>query len=412
MKQYTSFKQYMNIHYSDLMQKDLSKYLLSKYGTATINGIEYDFDGVQIKNFEVIGIQFTKSELDNVEFDCFVEAEFYFMLKQDNDFKYFKGNKGYFGCHFKGSFRNGFKLSNSKTEMIDRKPFTERLTKALVHVIDKEKMELYATKFLKYYCPEALKKPMPLDLTKILNDKGVYWYRAPLTSGVYGKTYFADDIAEVYDENGDAKTVKVSRGTILINPSKHEERGNGALRNTIVHEAVHWFFHSNYFEHRLLLDNKLTCAVCYKSDRYEDDDDIKWMESQARSLAPKILMPKKMFLKKYKETYAHCRKTARALKNIFGLQRKIDTLSDTIEILARFFEVSKLSVKYRLIELGITEADGVLNWNEESRRYFPTFQFNTSRLKHHQTFFVSQSSYFSLIQNDNEIEQADRKSVV
>ena len=90
MKQYTSFKQYMNIHYSDLMQKDLSKYLLSKYGTATINGIEYDFDGVQIKNFEVIGIQFTKSELDNVEFDCFVEAEFYFMLKQDNDFKYFR----------------------------------------------------------------------------------------------------------------------------------------------------------------------------------------------------------------------------------------------------------------------------------------------------------------------------------
>ena len=269
-------------------------------------------------------------------------------------------------------------------------------------------MELYATIFLKYYCPEALKKPMSLDLTKILNAKGVTWHSAPLTSGVYGKTYFADDYAQIYDENHKPQIVKVKRGTILINTLKASERGDGALRNTIVHEAVHWHFHNNYFSLKHLLNNEATCAVCYKSDSQIDDEDIKWMESQARSLAPKILLPKKMFLKKFKEEYKIHQRIARSLRKIYGMQRDADILSDTICSLAKFFDVSRASVKYRLIELGYTEADGVLNWNSETKSYFPTYDFNKEKLKDHQTFHISRESYLNLIEHDNSIVQAIR----
>ena len=249
---------------------------------------------------------------------------------------------------------------------------------------------------------------MALDLTKILNDKGITWHSAPLTSGVFGKTYFADDVAEVYDSNKNRVRITVKRGTILINTIKADERGDGALRNTIVHEAVHWFFHNNYFALRHLLNNKLTCSICYRSEHLSEDDEIKWMESQARSLAPKILMPKVMFLRKFKELYKKNKKISKSLSNLFGMRKESDILFDTVIDLANFFEVSKQSVKYRLIELGYFEADGVANFNSLAKKYYETFMFDKNKLKEHQTFYLPQESFISLLENDSRILIATR----
>ena len=62
--------------------------------------------------------------------------------------------------------------------------------------------------------------------------------------GVFGKIYFSDDEADYY--NGQLIHGQVSRGTILVSDQKAYERGKKAFRNTIIHEAVHWFFHSNF----------------------------------------------------------------------------------------------------------------------------------------------------------------------
>lgn len=410
MPKYESFTQYLSIHYSKMLCDELAKFILREGRKESKRKNEtFQYNGVQIHNGGIIGVKFTKSELEHVEFEVFIRVDYYLVKNnRSGEPTLVPGDGHLYSTHMRGGFNTGFEIGGGKTEKINKKPFTERLTKALVHVIDKEKMEQYATKFLKYYCPEALETPMALDLTKILNDKGVTWHSAPLTSGVFGKTYFADDVAEIYDENQCRKRVNIKRGTILINTIKADERGDGALRNTIVHEAVHWFYHNNYFGLRHLLNNEQTCAICYKSEREIDDEDIKWMESQARSLAPKILLPKKMFIKKFKEEYKHHKNVAKSLSNIFGMQRDAEILAETITTLASFFEVSKQSVKYRLIELGYVEADGVLNYNPDAKRYFTNYQFNKKKLSDHQTFHLSKESYLNLLESNQIISEAIR----
>lgn len=64
---------------------------------------------------------------------------------------------------------------------------------------------------------------MKVDLGKAYQEKGIKVYKAPLTSDVYCKTYFADDGAEVYDEENNAKRVEVKSGTIPINYNKFKQ---------------------------------------------------------------------------------------------------------------------------------------------------------------------------------------------
>ena len=86
---------------------------------------------------------------------------------------------------------------------------------------------------------------MAIDVNKILFSNGIEWYLAPLPHDVHGKTYFAADEVEIYNQDKIIKK-KINRGTILINQEKLYERTIGSVRNTIIHEVVHWFFHNNY----------------------------------------------------------------------------------------------------------------------------------------------------------------------
>ena len=154
MPQYESFQEYLKVNYLEVMQKSFKKFIIKEMNEETNN--LYNFRVAIINDFEIIGVKFTKSELEKVEFDVFLSIEYVVGYGVENPiFK--SGTHHLFSCHFKGSFRDGFVLAEKKIEKINRRPFLERITKNLVHVIDKEKMELYATKFLKYYCKKRLK---------------------------------------------------------------------------------------------------------------------------------------------------------------------------------------------------------------------------------------------------------------
>ena len=62
------------------------------------------------------------------------------------------------------------------------------------------------------------------------------------------------------------------------------------------------------------------------------------LEWQAHRLAPRILMPKEMFKEKVRQ---------------YVCTREINSCEELISKLSRFFGVSRLSVKYRLIEVGL-----------------------------------------------------------
>ena len=74
------------------------------------------------------------------------------------------------------------------------------------------------------------------------------------------------------------------------------------------------------------------------------DNEIKWLEWQAHRITPRILMPKESFKRK-------------ALLLIQGYSSKSQRVSCDIliEDLSEFFITSRLSTKFRLLEVGLKE---------------------------------------------------------
>lgn len=383
MKKYSTFKEYFYEKNLGNFIELFNAFLPNEYKR---NQNILDEITCKIKHIRIKAIEFTKSELNKVEFDCYIRITY--QLFNNGDQIYTDDETDGYIIHYSGNFIKGFKIKKKKIEKVDKQPFIEKLTKNLVPVITKDKMDQYASKFLKKYCPEALKTPMKLPLGDILTKAKLNCFFAPLEYDTFGKIYFCNDIADYYD-NGQLVHGMIPRGTILVSDQKAYERGKNPFRNTVIHELVHWFFHSNFFELRQLLDNKLTCAVCFKKESSEEDDEIKWMESQARSITPKILMPKKMFLKQYKIELKKEREIAKFLKTNFGKKSDYGDIEGAIiSSLSEFFGVSKQSVKYRLLELGYYQYDGILNYNKDEGKYYKAFKFENGSLTDHQTYFL------------------------
>ena len=410
MQQYDSFKQYFNINYCKAVKEFFELFIPFQW--ANENSIKpEDVESIfcDILDVQVQDIEFTKSEYNKVELNCYSRIKYDLFYNGERVFKHTKVvYTG--GLHFAGNFRKGFQIKKKKDIIIENKPFKQKLTKKLVPVIDNDTKERYASRFLKEFCPKALTTPMALPIKDMLKKAGLEYYFAPLGHGIYGKIYFSDDHSEIYNDNDEIILAPVKRGTILVDKDKYEERGKFTLNNTLIHEMVHWFYHSNFFELRQLLNNELTCAVCFRKDSEYEDDEIKWMESQAKSITPKILMPKKMFIRQYKE---FLRINKRIQKDKwFGEVHpftKEEIPSKVIIDLSHFFNVSKASVKYRLIELGYSEFDGIFNYDNEAKRYYESFFFPKDSLGRHQTFFISKNSYLSIIKT-NEVIRNDIES--
>ena len=388
MPKYKSFTEYLQDNYYGQIKESLLDFV-NENGLRSDDGVMMKFNNYEIVSLNVYRVDFTKSEFSNVEFNFFIKVVFLVDDGFDKVMDSFIGNMA-------GSFKKGFKekddvaMTNDECEGV--------FTKALVPVMHKEEYDKFATRFLRHFYPEALESPIQFDIAKVAKNNGLSFYPALLGDEILGVTYFADDKAEVYNtETGEATEIDVHPGTVLISWDKVQERGITVARNTFVHEAVHWFFHRNYFELQQLLDSEQTKAVCYRGASYCSNNEIEWMERQARALTPRILMPKKTFLIKYKEI----KEEVDADDDYEG---KIEKISEVIVRLAKFFGVSKESVKYRLMDLGIRTASGVFNYVDGD--YLKPFTFKSNFLKDHQTFILSYQSYSRLMENNQGIRDA------
>ena len=230
-------------------------------------------------------------------------------------------------------------------------------TEALI--LGKNRLEDYATKYLARHCKEALETPMPLPVDEILQKEKLTVQEVSLSRNldVFGCCLLLDGEVEVYDrQKGISKVVSFPAGTILIDPDSEAMYGEGAKRNTLIHEALHWEKDKTFFE-ILALKNaaaseKLYPIMCRQSETFYEppegkktkENEVKWLEWQAHRLAPRVLMPFEMFKKKALEL----------IESYQNPQNDILPSCDTlIEYLSAFFIVSRISVKYRLIEVGL-----------------------------------------------------------
>lgn len=226
-------------------------------------------------------------------------------------------------------------------------------------ILGKNRLDDYATKYLTKHCKEALQTPMPLPVDDILQDDGLTVQEVSLSRNldVFGCCLLLDGEVEVYNhQTGTYDSVYYPAGTVLVDHDSEAVYGEGAKRNTLIHEALHWEKDKTYFEILAVknaeVSEKLYPIMCRQSETFYEppegkktkENEVKWLEWQAHRIAPRVLMPFEMFRKK-------------ALELILSYQESqndsIPSCDILIEELSIFFVVSRSSVKYRLIEVGL-----------------------------------------------------------
>ena len=225
--------------------------------------------------------------------------------------------------------------------------------------LGRNRLDEYASKYLKQRCAEALSTPMPLPVNKILADEGLTVKEVSLSKNldIFGCCVLLDGDIPVYDATKDSyHNVHYPAGTILIDPESEEMYGKGAKRNTLIHEALHWEKDKRYFDIMALSHSedteKLYPIMCRHTGMFYEppenkktkDNEVKWLEWQAHRLAPRVLMPAEPFKEK-----------ALYYINSYKQDNSVKTPScdNLIEDLSEFFIVSRTSVKYRLLEVGL-----------------------------------------------------------
>ena len=174
-------------------------------------------------------------------------------------------------------------------------------------------------------------------------------YRLSEDFSILGQMCFNSGYVDVYLKDTDEYIqLTVRRGTMFIDPDVTELRNEGCFNNTVAHECVHWYKHRNY--HLLAHVNdikrskKHQCPAAEPDKRIQDKwTDEDWMEWQANGIAPRILMPKEMFI----QTAENFREELSEIDNPYVLSY---TLKNK---LAEFFQVSKQSASIRMQELEI-----------------------------------------------------------
>lgn len=207
----------------------------------------------------------------------------------------------------------------------------------------------------KYNCADAIENPRRIPIREIATrlmslDIVESEYLSPDDS-TQGAIAFSKGTIEVYDWSLMEFTgYEVFGPTIFVDA---DITNTGRINNTLAHECYHWWRHRNYFNYKRTHENSVEFGIrCNRYNRNLNQDHGKWsdverMEWQARTIAPKILMPRKATKKKIESLYAGFSST--------GASRTSCT-EQVVAALADFFAVSKQSAAIRMTELGYDEA--------------------------------------------------------
>lgn len=355
-------------------------------------------DEATLDDFEIRMIDIIKSQGNEIDFDVIVVAQIEIAetvrrnRQTDSMEQWFK-----ISCSAK--LDDGLKdFSVSDISVYNYRSFKAiNVSEYLVPIIYKEQLDDVAEAFLKKYYPEALKQPMAVATREIAERMGLDIKEVHITKTctVFGQVYFSDCEIQYYDSDARAyKPLNVKRGTILVDPNVYFMRNIGSMNNTIIHECVHWELHKNFFELEKLYNRDARSISCQVKEGIRPEKHrtpLDWMEWHANSIAPRILMPAKQTRQKIEELID---KNKRVLQDV----NIADIMESVVFELAEFFEVSRIAAKIRMIDLGYTEAIGVLTYIDD--HYISNYSFERSALKNNQTFTISiQDSLFEYTMN-------------
>ena len=246
-------------------------------------------------------------------------------------------------------------------------------------------LEKEAEDFLrKYECADAIDTPRCIPIrdiaTRLMSLDIVDTEYLSYDGSVQGAIAFTNGIIDVYDWSTEQNIgYKVSHPTLFVDA---DILNTGRVNNTIAHECFHWWRHRNYFnfkrthengtEFAFRCNNRTSHFGSLLGGQWSDEDKMEW---QAKTIAPKILMPRNAFRKKVDETY-------KLLCSNNGLT-KLSVTSNVIDVVSDFFAVSKQSAAIRMLELGYQEAEEYCSTDATNNERTPQSNKKGSTAKYH-----------------------------
>lgn len=348
-------------------------------------GVNYA-ENISLNHINVKSVSASDSPSSEITFEVIVEATIDIHYLDEYRYNEPKTLCKYYVVECNGDLDlklNDFNITTIKQADKTHK-FCRPLSDALIPYIRKDNIEKEAERFLQRYYPEALERRVSLDPFELAERMGLNIIFHTITNdhSVFGQIFFAETDAELYDNITDVKIHKhVIPGTIIVDPDATVHQTVGLCCNTIVHECVHWALHKKAFMLAQIYNEKLSqikCKVTGDAVGFNGEDS-RWMEWQANSLAPRILMPLKMFTLKAKETINRLQKET-------GKQELCGIIEPVIEDLALYFGVSKLSAKIRMIDAGFEEARGAFIYIDG--KYIKPIAFKKGALKNNETYSI------------------------
>lgn len=274
--------------------------------------------------------------------------------------------------HFQARLDNGLRnVKFLEIEEFQKQKYDtlNTLSKYLIPYFHTEDLDNRAENFLKKYYPEALMKPMPIQVYEISRKMNLTVRYAPLEGTVFGRTYFANSEEIIYNDEWEPVKEKISKGTILINRDTTFMQSLGWENNTIIHECVHWEFHKKFFELQHILNPEIKNTFCETVDYFLKggilSEEFEWMEWQANALALRILLPSKTTKQKFDLVL-------KSLMDHFPNYKSTEIYELALNQVAEFFHVTLSALKVRLIQLGYKGIIGINNYidNQRKESYF------------------------------------------
>ncbi|MGO5066441.1 MULTISPECIES: hypothetical protein [unclassified Clostridium] len=412
---YKDFKSYLQANYKKRIEVYIEEFVNMKHDGIGFNSINVSVCDQEVENTEIkrLCCHDDIGPMIRMDIHCSADVVTFGLGKTKSEAG---RQKKWFTVYAQAILSNGLRdFCVEEVEEYNQGRFDKEgdLDEYLVPYIYSDQLEDEADEFYQFYCQGAIfTEGWRIPLEYILPKIGVEYYEAHLPENVFGRMYFNPSQEEVYEYTPymiqrmigkrEKHLVKkdIKAGTMLINAENYFMNDVGSTLNTIAHEIIHWKKHQKFFEILSLLNecgDSLSCAVDPEMtpDNLEGiQKAIWWAEWQANALAPRILMPRLIFIDLFKQIYEE--------QSCTPYFHSGDIMERTLDKLGICFGVSKYAAKTRAIQLGIDIAEGTYIFVDG--QYYPPINFPIRTLGKNQTFIVDKDSAQRIIESNERLK--------
>ncbi|MES5930086.1 hypothetical protein QCI77_29725 [Bacillus cereus group sp. MG9] len=202
-KTFKSFEAYLEDIYYDEIYQAIKKFVLHKGRSLDLNSYNVlDPSYIELANIRVKGISFYGIEHRQIFFNASINAEIVLKGLGKSDYEANRQSKWFIVSFYDHLISGLRKVMIIDVREYSRERFSKEsaLSRYLVPYLYSEDLDNEAEKFLQKYYPEALEKPMPLDMDELLDNMCLTMYYAPLPDNIFGRSHFGEAQVEIFRE--------------------------------------------------------------------------------------------------------------------------------------------------------------------------------------------------------------------